>query len=85
MAGDQLKAASDLGVPVVGIGFFINRDTFVRKLIKMEINRLFTRIMIRDNCLLFLCVHRMENGYDLKLNCLVILYGYVPGRFRLAE
>jgi len=30
LAGDYLKTASDLGLPVVGIGFFIRRGTFAR-------------------------------------------------------
>jgi starch phosphorylase len=30
VAGDQLKAASDLGVPVVGVGLLSNKAIFVR-------------------------------------------------------
>jgi starch phosphorylase len=30
VAGDQLKAASDLGVPVVGVGLLYSRDTSAR-------------------------------------------------------
>ena len=37
VAGDQLKAASDLGVPVIAIGSLYQQDYFVNLLIKMDL------------------------------------------------
>jgi starch phosphorylase len=61
VAGDQLKAASDLGVPVVGVGCCINEDTFARSGCGWRSERS-TRITIRDCCPSCPCATRMASG-----------------------
>jgi len=47
VAGDQLKTASDLGVPVVGVGLLFQQGYFVKSSIKMEHNKRSFLITIR--------------------------------------
>jgi len=35
LSGDHLKESSDLGIPLVGVGFLYTYDIFLRKLLRM--------------------------------------------------
>ncbi len=50
VAGDQMKAASDLGVPVVGVGCSMDRDTFARTSIAKGGSGRSIPSTIRANC-----------------------------------
>ena len=69
VAGDQLKAASDLGVPVVGVGLLYNRATFAKSSTKREINGLFTHITTRAVSRLPPFVSRAASGSGCPLTC----------------
>ena len=67
VAGDQMKAASNLGVPVVGIGLLYGqvsgvRDIFARISIWRATNRRFFRSTTRTSCPFGRCARRTANG-----------------------
>ena len=62
VAGDQLKAASDLGVPVVAVGLLYQQGYFRQVIDKDGRSRLFTRTTIRVSCRSRRCVRGTENG-----------------------
>jgi starch phosphorylase len=78
VAGDQLKAASDLGVPVVGVGLLYQQGYF-------------RQVIDKDGAQQALYpyndpgVTQTASGYGWRLFCPVTRFGYVPGRFRWAE
>jgi glycogen phosphorylase len=63
VAGDQLKAANDLGVPVIGVGLLYSQGYFRQELDRNGMNKLFkrpvpSRIRIdqcRITCFMFTC------------------------------
>jgi len=62
VAGDQLKAASDLGVPVVGVGLLYQQGYFRQVIDKDGGNRLSSHITTPDNCQSHHCVNPMGSG-----------------------
>lgn len=50
VAGDQLKAASDLGVPVVAVGLLYQQGYFRQAIVRTETSRRFIRSTIRARC-----------------------------------
>ena len=88
VAGDQLKAASDMGIPVIGIGLLYQQGYF-RQAIDSHghqtvFNRRCFRTTIRGNCPLRLFGSPMENGCGFKLRCPGTASGCAPGRCRWA-
>jgi len=68
VAGDQLKATSDLGVPVVGVGLLYQQGYFRQVIDRTEPNRRFP-YNDPDSFLSRLCVRRMASGCDWKSHC----------------
>lgn len=64
VAGDQLKSASDLGVPVVGVGLLYQEGYFRQEIDRQgEQQALFPyNDPIRDSCPLRPCAFPMANG-----------------------
>ena len=83
VAGDQMKAASNLGVPVAGIGLLYGQGYFRQDLIPMATNRRFTRSMIPASCPFARCARRMANGYGYRFNYPDRRSGFAAGRHRL--
>ena len=85
VAGDQLKAASDLGVPVIGVGLLYQQGYF-RQVID-EDGAQQAVFPYNDPGQLPITPLRRPNGewLRLKLDCRVTRYGCVPGRCRSAE
>ena len=63
VAGDQLKAASDLGVPVVAVGLLYQQGYFRQAIDKDGCQELSIPIMIPDNCPSFRCANQMASGF----------------------
>jgi hypothetical protein len=85
VAGDQLKAASDLGFRSWVSGFSTSRDISGRPSIKWGRSTLFFHTTIPDNFPLLLCASRMENGCAYESPCRDIRSGCAPGRSRSEE
>ena len=85
VAGDQMKAASDLGVPVVGIGLLYQQGYFRQEIDKNGAQQVL--YPYNDPGQLPITPLRHPNGEWLRLE--IALPGYsvwlVPGRSRLAE
>jgi starch phosphorylase len=62
VAGDQMKAASDLGVPVVGVGLLYGQDISARTSIRRVASRRFIRLTIQASCPSGRCANPMANG-----------------------
>ncbi len=84
VAGDQLKAASDLGVPVVGIGLLYQEGTFARPSQPMVRSWPFIPLMIRDNCRSPRYAMPAANGSACKSICPLTPCGCAPGRRKWA-
>ena len=86
VAGDQLKAASDLGAPVVGVGLLYQQGYF-RQVIGQERprKRPSFRITTRDNCRSRRCATRMASGCGWRSPYRGTQSGCAPGRSRWAE
>jgi starch phosphorylase len=78
VAGDQLKAASDLGVPVVGVGLLYQQGYF-RQVIDKD-GAPFTRITTLDSCRSRPCGSRTANGCGWRSSCRVTRCGCARGR-----
>ena len=85
VAGDQLKAASDLGVPVVGVGLLYQQGYFRQVIDKDGRNRPSSRTTTLDSCRSRRCANRTANGCGWRSPCPVTRSGCAPGRSRLAE
>lgn len=64
VAGDQLKAASDLGVPVIGIGLLYQQGYFRQVIDKDGAQQAFSHTTTLGSCRSRRCVNRMESGCD---------------------
>ena len=82
VAGDQLKAASDLGVPVVGVGLLYQQGYFRQVIDKTERNRRSIPTTIPDNCRSRPCASRTASGCDWRSRCRATRSGCAPGRSR---
>ena len=80
VAGDQLKAASDLGVPVIGVGLLYQQGYF-RQLIDNDGAQQAIFPYNRSR----LCATRTENGCAYSSTFRVTRCGCAPGRFKWAE
>ena len=85
VAGDQLKAASDLGVPVVGVGLLYQQGYFRQVIDKDGRNRLFTRTTTPDSCRSRRCAKRTASGCDWRSPYRVTRSGCAPGRSKSVE
>ena len=85
VAGDQLKAASDLGVPVIGVGLLYQQGYFRQVIDKDGAQQALFPTTIPDNCRSRRCANPMASGCGWRLNCPVTRSGCAPGRFRSAE
>ena len=85
VAGDQLKAAGDLGVPVVGVGLLYPAGSFSPG--DRPGWSATGPFSCNDPGQLPIAPLRQPNGEWLRLQstCLVIRCGCAPGRFRLAD
>ena len=83
MAGDQLKAASDLGVPVVGVGCSTNKAIFARSSTTTARNRPCSPTTIPDSCRSrrYATERRMVQARDRFARA--TRSGFAPGRSRL--
>ena len=85
VAGDQLKAASDLGVPVIGIGLLYQQGYFRQVIDKSGSQQTF--FPYNDPGQLPIAPLRQPNGEWLRLE--VKLPGFslwlAPGKYKLAE
>jgi glycogen phosphorylase len=80
VSGDQLKAASDLGVPVVGVGLLIQQGYFRQVIDKDGAQQAFFRTTTLDNCRSHHCARRTGSGCDWRLRYRVTRSGYAFGR-----
>jgi starch phosphorylase len=62
VAGDQLKAASDLGVPVVGVGLLYQQGYFRQVIDKDGAQQALTPTTTPDSCRSRRCASRTESG-----------------------
>jgi starch phosphorylase len=85
VAGDQLKAASDLGVPVVGVGLLYQQGYFRQVIDKDGAQQ--ALYPYNDPGQLPITPLRQPNGEWLRLEiaCPVTRSGCAPGRSRSAE
>jgi glycogen phosphorylase len=86
VAGDQLKAASDLGVPVVGVGLLYQQGYF-RQLIDRDGAQQALHpynITIPDSCRSRRCGRQTGSGCGWRSAYLVTRSGCAPGRRRSA-
>jgi starch phosphorylase len=74
VAGDQMKAASELGVPVVGVGLLYRTST------RKAGSRRFIQSTIRGSCPYGRCGSRMASGCDCRFNFPAPGYGFAVGR-----
>ncbi len=72
VAGDQLKAASDLGVPVIGVGLLYQQGYFRQVIDKNGAQQALFPTTTRASSLSPLCVIRTENGLRVE----IVLPGY---------
>jgi glycogen phosphorylase len=84
VAGDQLKAASDLGVPVIGIGLLYQQGYFRQVIDKNGSQQTLFPITIPVNCRSLRCASRVESGCDWRSSCRASPSGYAPGKCKLA-
>ena len=84
VAGDQLKAASDLGVPVMGVGLLYQQGYFRQVIDRDGGSRRFSRTTTRGNCRSRRCASRMGNGCGWSCRCPAIRSGCARGRCRWA-
>jgi hypothetical protein len=80
VAGDQMKAASELGVPVVGVGLLYGQGYFRKAGSRRSI-----RSMIRGSCRSGRCGSQMASGYGCKYNFPAQRFGFAAGRCRWEE
>ena len=85
VAGDQLKSASDLGVPVVGVGLLYQQGYFRQVIDKDGAQQASIRITIPDNCRSRRCASRTGNGCGWRSPYPVTRYGCAPGRSKSEE
>ena len=85
VAGDQLKAASDLGVPVVGVGLLYQQGYF-RQVIDNDgvAAGAVSRTTIPGNCRSRRCASRTGSGCGWRSRCPATRSGCAPGRCRSA-
>ena len=72
VAGDQLKAASDLGVPVIGVGLLYQQGYFRQVIDKDGAQQALSRITTPDSCRSRLCAKRTASGCGWRSPYLVI-------------
>ena len=84
VAGDQLKAASDLGLPMVGVGLLYQQGYFRQVIGKDGVQQALYPYNDQANCPSHLCANRMENGCASRSGCRVTRCGCAPGKFRSA-
>ena len=85
VAGDQLKAASDLGVPVVGVGLLYQQGYFRQVIDQDGAQQALFPYNDPDNCRSRLCARRTASGCGCSSTCPVTRSGCAPGRSRSAE
>ena len=85
VAGDQLKAASDLGVPVIGVGLLYQQGYFRQAIDKNGAQQALYPYNDPVSCRLLLCAARTANCCDWKSICPVIQSGCGRGRRRWGE
>jgi len=85
VAGDQLKAASDLGVPVVGVGLLYQQGYFRQVIDSDGAQQALYPLTTRDSCQSRHCATRTASGCDWRSPCPVTRSGCAPGRFKSAE
>ena len=86
VAGDQLKAASDLGVPVVGVGLLYQQGYFRQVIDKNgDATGPLSRITIPDSCRSRLCATQMASGCGWRSPYRVTRSGCAPGRSKSVE
>jgi glycogen phosphorylase len=83
VAGDQLKAASDLGVPVIGIGLLYQWGYFRQVLDREGAQQALYPYNDPGQLRSHPCVNRTENGCVWRSHYPAIRSGCVPGRHRL--
>ena len=84
VAGDQLKAASDLGVPVVGVGLLYQQGYFRQVIDRNGSQQALFPTTIRDNCRSRRCASRTASGCGWKSRCRATRSGCEPGKCRSA-
>ncbi len=84
VAGDQLKTASDLGVPVVGVGLLYQQGYFRQAIAAEGLSCPCILLMILHNYRSSRYVMPAANGSDCKSICPVTQYGCAPGRRKWA-
>ena len=84
VAGDQLKSASDLGVPVIGVGLLYQQGYFRQVIDKNGAQQASSLTTIPANYRSCLCATRTGSGCDWSSSCPVTRSGFAPGRSRLA-
>jgi len=85
VAGDQLKAASDLGVPVVGVGLLYQQGYFRQVIDKDGAQQALIRITTPASCRSRRCASRTASGCAWKSFCPVIPSGCAHGRCKWVE
>ena len=82
VAGDQFKAASCLGIPVMGVGLLYNRVISARWWVGTERIRRFTLTTIPGNCPSCRSGMKRVNGCELRSLCQTPACGCARGRCR---
>src|SRR2546422_4034113 len=85
VAGDQLKATSDLGVPVVGVGLLYQQGYFRQVIDKDGAQQAFFPYNDPDSCRSRLCARRTASGCGWRSTYQATRSGCAPGRSRSAE
>ena len=70
VAGDQLKAASDLGVPVIGVGLLYQQGYFARSSTRTERSKPCSRTTTPGNCRSRRCGKPTASGCGWRSHCL---------------
>ena len=84
VAGDQLKSASDLGVPVVAVGLLYQQGYFRQVIDRDGRSRPSSLTTTPDNCPSLPCGNRTASGCGWRSRCPAIRFGCGPGRSRWA-
>ena len=85
VAGDQLKATSDLGVPVVGVGLLYQQGYFRQVIDRDGAQQALFPYNDPGQLPITPCVRRMASGCGWKSHCPGTQSGCGPGRSRSAE
>ena len=84
VAGDQLKASSDLGVPVVGVGLLYQQGYFRQVIDREGAQQALFPTTTLASCRSRRCAKRTANGYGWRSPCRATRSGCAPGRHKWA-